>query len=203
MGNLAYSTQSPEKIGANVEEMLRKELAVSTPIPYQVEDANASKTTLGTVLGEGFGLLFGRQEVLLFSLNFQIQQPRPAQLQVHLNRHGIGCHGGSLLYRTPLNKAVDGEVSFDDRGRWNGDPATVQKLSTNRELSKRLTNFARMRSNVRGIDIQISRLAKILPQENGSLLVINTLPKMLAMGFSASLDAKEFFALAALIEITL
>jgi hypothetical protein len=67
MRNLAYSTQSPEKIGANVEEMLRKELAVSTPIPYQVEDANASKTTLGTVLGEGFGLLFGRQEVLLFS----------------------------------------------------------------------------------------------------------------------------------------
>ena len=33
MGNLAYSTQSPEKIGTNVEEMLRKELAASAPIP--------------------------------------------------------------------------------------------------------------------------------------------------------------------------
>jgi hypothetical protein len=200
MGNLAYSTQKPDKIGPNVEEMLRKELGVAQPLPYQVEDAEATKTTINTVLKEGAGLIFGRQEVLLFTLNFQIREPRAAQLQVHLNRQGIGCHGGTLIYSCPLSKSAGGEVSLDDRGRWAGDTGTVAKLGAVRDLAKRLGNFARTQSNVGGVDIRIQRLVRILPQSSGSLLLIATLPKMVSMGFSASLEAKEFFALAGLIE---
>jgi hypothetical protein len=209
MGNLAYATQKPEEIAHTVEEMLRKEINSSSPIPYTIEDAGAEKTTVGKVLKDAAELLFiGKEEEALFTMAFDISQPRPATLRVHLNRQGIGCHGGQLLYTTKLSKPVAGEVFLEEPkflvgSKFGGDPDAAKKLNSNKDLLKRAPKLARTESNVGGLDIEIPLFFRIVPDEQGSMLVINTLPKMVAMGFSASLDAKEFFEVAALVEKTL
>ena len=59
MSNLAFMGQSPEKISPVVEEKLKKEVGLSEPIPYKVEDQDISKVTVGTMLGDLASTLFG------------------------------------------------------------------------------------------------------------------------------------------------
>ncbi len=208
MGNLAFGNQKPEDIAPKIEEMLREELGGNSPVPYTVEDAGASKTTIGTLLKEGAGLLFGREEVLLFSVVFQLPGKRPATLNAHVNRQGIGAHAGELLYTAELSKPVKSEISlqppkFFSGPKFEGDPEKIEKLNANKDLLKQLGKLVRTKANVGGVDISIPFAAIIVPKGNGSILVINTLPRMVAMGFKAAMDAKDFLEIAATIEAAL
>jgi hypothetical protein len=53
------------------------------------------------------------------------------------------------------------------------------------------------------IKVKAPRIFAIAPQEGGSLLVINTLPRMTSMGMGAEVDATEFVEIAAAIEDSL
>lgn len=209
MGNLAYGHQKTEEIAANVEEMLRKELGMGSPIPYTIEDGNASKTSLGSVLTEGASLLFfGREEVLLFALVFKLPGTREASLRVHVNRQGIGAHGGELLYTAKLNKKIAGELNlmppkFLSSAKFEGDPQGAEKLNGNKDLIKQITKLARTKANVGGVDITIPLLVRIVPENEGSTLILATLPRMVSLGFSAMFDAQDFLNLAAAIEAAL
>lgn len=208
MNNLAYSSQDVEKVGPKIEELIRKEVGASSALAYEVEDGAAGKTTAGTVLAESVKLLFGGKETLLFSLYFNLSQPRPANLEVHVNKQGLGCHVGSLLYSAVLAKPVSGEASLEapktfGSSKFSGDPATSQKLNANGDLVKRANKFARTESQSGGIKIKIDRFCKVVPQDSGSLLVIRTLPRPTSMGTSATVDAKDFFDIAAMVEAAL
>lgn len=209
MGNLAYGHQKTEEIAANVEEMLRKELGMGSSIPYTIEDGNASKTSLGSVISEGASLLFfGREEVLLFALIFKLPGTREASLRVHVNRQGIGAHGGQLLYTAQLNKKIAGEVNltppkFLSSAKFEGDSEAAAKLNSNKDLIKQLTKLARTQANVGGVDITIPLLVRLVPNEEGSQLIIGTLPRMVSLGFSALLDAQDFLNIAAAVEAAL
>src|SRR5438067_10031786 len=114
MNNLAYTSQDPATVGPKVEEKVREELGASAPVAYQVEMGEAATVSVGSFLRDVGSALVGGKDEALFRLNFDLTQPRPAQLQVNINRQGVGSHVGLLLYSTKLAKPVAGEVSLED-----------------------------------------------------------------------------------------
>ncbi|MCL4506449.1 MAG: hypothetical protein M1434_08380 [Chloroflexi bacterium] len=208
MNNLAYGTQSPEKVAPQIEEKLRKELGSPSNIPYQVEDAGAAGASVGTVLGDMAKGLFGGHADLLFTVVFDISTPFPAQLRASVSRQGVGCHVGLLLYTTQMSKPVKSEVTFEaaklfGSAKFSGDPEIISRLNAKGEIAKRIGKFSRTESEVGGLTIKTERVAKLMPQDGGALLVISTLPRMTSMGMDASLDAREFMDIAALVRQTL
>ena len=208
MNNLLYGNQQPEKVSAQVEEKLRKELGDTVPVPFQIESGEAGKTTVGSVLGDMGRALIGGHANLLFALIFDIAAPRPAQLRVSVIRQGVGCYVGSLLYSTKLSKSVKSEVTLEPpktfgSSKFIGDTEAAAKLNAKGDIAKRVGKFARTQSDMGSITVKMDRLFKIVPQDSGSLLVINTLPRMTSMGMDAAMDSKEFMGIAGLIEAAL
>lgn len=208
MNNLAYTSHKIEVIGPKVEEKLREELGAPAPLPYQVEDGNAGEMTAGKFFSDIAGGILGGKSDVLFNLHFDLTQPRPVHLQVSMNRQGVGSHAGLLLYSTWLSKPVGSEVWLDDpkmfgKSKFKGDPMASERLNANGDLIKRANDFARVESQSGGMKLTIKRYCKIIPQEQGTMLVVGTLPRPIKMGFSASFDAADFFAIAAMIEASL
>lgn len=208
MNNLAYSSQQPDKVAPQVEEKVRKEVAATAPVPYKVEPAGVGDTTAGTVLADAArGLLGGRADTL-FTLVFDITAPRAAQLRAVVERQGVGCHVGPLLYSAPIARAVKGEVTLEapkmlGASKFTGEAEVCAKLNAKGDLLKRLGKLARTEAEIGGLTLKLERLVKLTPREQGALLVIGTLPRATSMGMDAALDVKEFLDLAALIESAL
>jgi len=208
MNNLAYTSQDAAYVGAKVEEKVREEVGASAPLTYQVETGEAGAATIGSFLSDiGSGLIGGKDETL-FRFNFDLSQRRPANLQVSINRQGVGSHAGLLMYSTKIAKPVAGEVALEDpkffgKSKFAGDATAAAKLNGNGDLIKRANDFARVESQSGGLTLKIKRCCKVIPHEGGSLLVIATLPRPTKMGFGAAIDAKDFFDIADLVEAAL
>jgi hypothetical protein len=208
MNNLLYANQQAEKIGPQVEEKVRKETGSTSPVAYTIESGEAGSTTVGLVLGDVARGLFGGKTNTLFTLVFDIATPRAAQLRATVIRQGVGAYIGSLLYSTQLSKTVKSEVSLEPPktfglSKFIGDADTITKLNAKGDIAKRIGKFARTKTEMGSITVEMARLFKIVPQDSGSLLIVNTLPRMTAMGMDAAIDAKEFFEIAAMIEAAL
>ncbi len=208
MNTLAYGNQQPEKVGAQVEEKLRKETGAAGPVPYQVESGGAAATSAATFLSDVAKGMFGGRPDLLFTLVFDLSTPRPAQLRASVDRQGVGCHVGAMLYSAQLSKAVKGEAALDapkmfGGSKFSGDAETAGTLNAKGDLLKRLGKLARTESEIGGLTIHGERLVRVAPAEGGSLLLVGTLGRPTSMGMDASLDAKEFFDLAAQVEAAL
>jgi hypothetical protein len=172
MNNLAYGTQQQEKVVPQVEEKLRKEVGASSPIAYQVQNSGAAGTSVGTVLGDMARGLFGGRPDALFTITFAINAPRPAQLQASVDRQGVGCHVGALLYSAKLSKPVKGEVTLEapkmfGASKFTGDAETAAKLNAKGDLLKRLGKLARTESEIGGMTLKLERIVKVVPQEQG------------------------------------
>jgi len=208
MNNLAYTSHDVAEIGPKVEEKIREEGGSEAPIPYQVEDGNAGEMTVGKFFGDIADRLRGAESNVLFNLHFDFAQPRPVHLRLSMNRQGVGSHAGRLLYSTQLAKAVGGEIYLEDpkffgKSKFKGDPAS-ERLNGNGDLVKLANELARVESQSGGLTLKIKRLCKVVPGENGGAqLIVATLPRPTKMGFSAAVDAPQFFELAQMIEATL
>jgi hypothetical protein len=205
MANIVFGNQKSDKIGPVVEEKLRKELGLSAPIPYTVEDAAAGKTSVGTVLKDMGSIFSGGQADLLFTLVFDISGPRPAKVYARVVRQGVGARVQELLFSTALSKPVKGEVMLEDpkligKPKFAGDDEAIKKLNSSGDLIKRANGFARHRSEYGGLVVDSERFFQIAPAAQGSMLVSTSLPRQIKMGFDSTLDAKEFFDIAALAE---
>jgi hypothetical protein len=208
MNNLAYTSQDAPTVGAKVEEKVREEVGASAPLAYQVETGEAGTATVSSFLSDIGHALVGGADETLFRLNFELTQKRPAQLQVSINRQGVGSHAGLLMYSTKLEKPIAGEVALEDpkffgKSKFAGDAAAAAKLNGNGDLIKRANDFARVESQSGGLTLKIKRCCKIVPHEGGSMLVITTLPRPIKMGFGAAIDAKDFFDIADMVEAAL
>lgn len=195
MNNLAYNSQQPEKVGAQVEEKLRKE-------------TGAAATSAATVLDDVAKGVFGGRPDLLFTLVFDLSTPRPAQLRASVDRQGVGCHVGVLLYSAQLSKPVKGEAVLEapkmfGGSKFGGDAETAGKLNAKGDLLKRLGKLVRTEAEIGGLTIKAERLVKVAPTGGGSLVLISTLPRPTSMGMDATLDAKEFFDVLAMMEAAL
>ena len=201
MNVLAYTTQDPAKVAAKLDEKLRDELGLTAPVPYTVEQAGGAGVTVGNVISGMGRMLFGGTADLMYTLVFDVPTPRPMQLRAHVNRQGVGCHVGGLLYSTRLAKPVAGEVALDEKkAQFGGEPGLAAKLNGNKDLVKRIDKLARTKANVGGVELTVPRLVQIKPDPAGTLLLVGTLGRSHAMGFKMSLDAKELLDVAAMVE---
>jgi len=208
MNNLAYNSQDAAVVGPKVEEKVREEIGAGSPVVYTVEQGNAGPSTVGAFLHNIGTQLVGGAEETLFHLHFDLQQPRCAHLQVSLNRQGVGCHVGLLLYSAPLARPVSGEIYLEDpkmlgKSKFIGDATACAKLNANGDLLKHVNDLARTESQAGGQTIKIKRYCRIVPEGNGSSLVLATLSRPTKMGFGATIDAQAFFEIANAIEKTL
>lgn len=204
MNNLAYSGQNGQEIGPKVEELLRKEVGAGGPIAFEVEDAGTAEVSARSMLKDVGTYLFSGNTTLLLTVHLHIPQPRVADLDVHMNRQGVGCYAGSLVFSTVIGKKVGGEVSFGDDGNFAGDAAAAGKLNAQKDLRKKCEAFAVTKGGITGFEVKLpGRVLKIAPHERGAQIVGVTLPKSKSMGFSASFGCKEFFEIAAQIEALL
>jgi hypothetical protein len=210
MNNLAYNSQDPAVVGPKVEEKVREDVGASAPLTYEVESADGSGggVSVGSVLRDMGRSLVGGNDETVFSLHFDLQQPRPTRIRINMNRQGVGTHAGLVLFSSPISKSIAGEVALEDpkffgKSKFAGDGAASAKLNGNGDLIKRANDLAKVESESGGLTLKIQRCCKVIPHEGGSLLVVATLPQTTKMGFSATIHAKEFFELANLVEATL
>ncbi len=208
MNNLAYSKQKSEDVAPQVEEILRKDLGMNVAVPYSVAEAGGAVGAIESIAQDAAKFFFGGNETLLFKLKFDIASPRTASIQVNINRQGIGCHAGSVTFSTFINKTIGGEVSLEEpktfgTSKFVGDAGATAKLNGNKDLLKAADKFARVKSNMGGVELKMNRYFKLIPASNGTHIVVITFPRALSMGFSATTDAKDFFTLAAMIEAAL
>ncbi len=205
MNNLAYSTQDIDKIGPKVEEILRQDLGLNTPLEYSVSLADAPVENLVASFAKGLSVaVFGGKEKVLCNLVFNITNPRPVHIVMMINKMGIGCHVGSIAFITPINKTVGGVVSMEGpkvfgSSKFTGDAAAIAKLNNNKELLKLAEKFARVKSDVGG-GLKMERYVQLEPADTGSVLTIATLPRAYSMGMKASTDANDFITIASLME---
>ncbi len=207
MNNLAYTSQDPQNVGAKVEELLRKEVGAENPLPFTVVDAGGVDTGAATFAVDAMRVLFGGKTTVLFTLVFDVAQPRPFRLEAHAIRQGVGSHIGALLYSAPLSKPVSaasvlGEHKTFGSPKFSGDAAASERLNRG-DLSKRADKFARSSSNIGGFETKLPRVFQVAPDGDVAVLQACTLPRATSMGMGASMDAKEFCDLAALVEAAL
>jgi len=208
MNNLAYSSQQADSIGPKVEEIVRKDLGSNEPLNYEIVDQGIPKEgALSKILNDSASFLFGGKETLLFTVNFNIQQPRNVILSISINRQGIGCHAGSLVFSTFINKPISAPVTMEGpkvfgTSKFIGDATATSKLNSNKDLLKLTDKFARTKTDVAG-GLKMERFVKLEPFNNGATLVIITLARATSMGIGATTDAKDFFSIAGMIEAAL
>jgi hypothetical protein len=209
MNNLAYNSRDPQTVGPKVEELIRKELGAAGPIAYTVAEGSPEPYTVGSALKTAFVDLVGGQLQSAFHLNFELPPPTPARLQVSMCQFGIGCTAGSTLFTSQLSKSVGGEVALEPppgflrSSKFVGNPEASAKLNANSDLLKLANKFARTECPFGGHKLKRERLLKIVPDEQGCALIAGSLPRTTSMGLSATVDSKDFFELASLIERSL
>ncbi len=204
MNNLAYSTQDLEKVGSKVEEILRQDLESSSPLIYSVNVPDAPKENMALAFTKALSVaIFGGREKLLCNFLYSISSPRPVDIVINMNKMGVGCHAGSTVFTTTLSKKVDAPVEMEGPKTFGSSKfkggSSAEKLNSSKELLKLAEKFARTKSDVGG-GMKMDRYVKIEPTENGSTLTIATLPRAYSMGMKSTTDAKDFIAIASLME---
>ncbi|MEI6123130.1 MAG: hypothetical protein WCQ95_05815 [Bacteroidota bacterium] len=205
MNNFAYQSQKPEVVAPKIEEILRKDLGCTQPLPFSVDAQDAPNDgMLGAILKDSRAYLFGGKEKLLFTVNFDLDKPQPATIHVNVNRQGIACHAGSVVFSTHISKTVKGEVSLEGpkmfgTSKFVGEPDACAKLNSNKALLVLVDKFARTKSDIGG-GMKMERFVKMEPSPEGATLVIISLPRATSMGMSATTDASQFFEIAQLLE---
>ena len=206
MNNGAYMSQDPATLGPKVEEIVRADLGLTSPVPFEIVTGDGKKLGPGTFLSDAATHLFGGEEALLMIVCFDLQQPRPVSVQVRLNRQGVGSHIGSILYSTRLAKPIGGEVSLEEpkmlgSSKFTGDATAAARLNSNKDLVKRAGKFAR--TEAPNFKLKAPRLFQVKPEDGVATVVAASLARSYGMGFKVSLDVQEFIDLAGLIEASL
>jgi hypothetical protein len=207
MNNLAYGHQQPEKIAASAEEIVRKDLGASEPITFRIVDAGAAPASVASVLTDIKNVLGSGSTTPLLSVELDLPGPRRATLLARFLRQGVGCYCGSLLFTVPLNRSIDREVTIEDHKSF-GSPKflggeAAARLNAAKDLAKRVDKILRTEVEMGSIKVRISRLFRLVPSQDGSLVILGTLPRLTSMGMSATTDAREVLEVVAAIEAAL
>ncbi|GHO49042.1 hypothetical protein [Ktedonospora formicarum] len=204
MLNFAYNSQDPNKIVPLIEATLRKELGAPTQLPCQVIHTGENGISVKGLLLDALNF-----STTLFLIQFSLSLPRPFQLQVKIDRQGLGALLGSLTYSAPLAKPVGGEVSLEPpkifgNSKFVGEAQTTVRLNASGALIKNANKLTQTESELGQYRFEIERYLKIIPQAPSPLLVVHSLPRKTGLiGLSATLNSKDFFELLAQVEAAL
>ncbi len=201
-----FKNHHSEYVAPRIEEKLRDEIGATLPLSYQLEGNQTAHVTVGTVIDDAVRMLARSSGNTLFTLYFEVEHPRSFQFQVQVTRGGVGSFIGGLLYSAQLTKSTPGEISLEKprtfgNSKFTGNNQLSEKLNYQTELIKQANKFSRTRIGYSGIIVQIPRFFKLVPNERGTLLVINTLPKTSLT--NCLLGIKDFLELVGQLEAAL
>ena len=214
---MLFFSDKLEKNAPRIEEKLRKELRLPTPLPFEVEvEGSFRPGSVGQLLGDlGQDLSLALVGVggmrTLYTLRFDVAVPRPVEIRVPVLTGGNRIVLGGLLYTTTLGCSVSGQMSLEppeDAGlfggcKFTGDPTLAAKFNANKPVLKLVNKFVRDSYMVGETEIEVSRFFKLSPAGQRSVLSIQTVPRSTWFGMGSSFDAAEFIQIASLIESTL
>lgn len=207
MNNLVYGNQHPDKIAASVEEIVRKDVGSSGPIVYRITGGDAAPASLASVLTDIGNVLGSGATTPLLTVEMDLPGRHPASLTARMLRQGVGCYCGTLLFTVTLGRPIDGEVTIEDHKSFGspkflgGDAAG--RLNAAKDLARRVDKVLRTEVEMGSIKVKAPRLFRIVPGENGALLILGTLPRLTSMGMGATTDAREILEIAGAIEAAL
>ena len=207
MNNLIYGNQQPDKIAAGVEEIVRKDVGAAEPIVYRIAAGDATPASLVSVLTDIGNVLGSGSTTPLLNVELDLPGPRPASLTARMLRQGVGCYCGTLLFTVTLGRPIGAEVTIEDHKSF-GSPRflggeAAGRLNVVKDLAKRVDKVLRTEVEMGSIKVKAPRLFRVVPGENGALLVLGTLPRLTSMGMGATMDAREILEIAGAIEAAL
>lgn len=135
MNNLVYSTNIPEIVAPQIEEILREDLGLTMPLTYKVELFEENKpNTLGKI-NDSF---FGGAIKPIFSVTFEINQPRNMYVTFLVKAMGLlkGSSAFKILFHTKLRRSFNSHISFEEprffgTSKFKGDANEIEKLNAN------------------------------------------------------------------------
>jgi hypothetical protein len=83
--------------------------------------------------------------------------------------------------------------------KFAGDPEVSGGLNANGDLLTLANKLARTDAMFGGRGLRRDRLLKIVPDGQGCVLIVGSLPRAIALGLKATVDSKDFFDLASVI----
>jgi len=208
VNTLVFASQDAVRIGAVIEQKVRTGIGATAPVPYAVLRPGDPMPSTAPLLADIVRSLGADRRPALFTFVFSLPGPRSVELRARIDRDGIGGHVGSLLYSAHVSKSVAGEVTIENHRllgipKFVGDPAAAARMNAVGELVKRVDRLARTHWYIGSIMVRTPRIFRVAPQDGGALVVLNTLPRITAMGLDTEIDAAEFLQIAAAIEAIL
>jgi hypothetical protein len=193
-------TRNIEKAGAEFEKVIRKELGVSSPIPWSVEEAQ-QKSTLYSV-GEFLAVFGGRLNVTA-KLVYNLPAPLPSQLHIGVIQVGINTFPAILQFVAELSKTIAGKATYGQMtspiGEFRGDLSICEKLNGNKEVLTLASNLYRGKVTVSRVTVNIIPALEVSGDGQASHLMIRKV--LLFKGFATVLyQVKEFLQLRSLID---
>lgn len=207
--NSKFFVESSTLISRAYAKKLQKELAISSTVEVETMEANPEKKFLAYIWRSMTDEFFrGSKHKKLFTVLATIKEPRVIHVEIPISKIPEGgAYGGILYYSTLIPVPLQGEMSFNGF-RFSSftdgpDSILAERVNANSALLNMANSFAQTMGKVAGYSLSVPRYFQLIPQEGGCLLKVATFPIITMFGFGCSLRAKEFVALADMVEKTL
>ena len=194
-------TRNVEKAGADFEKMIRKELGVSSPVPWSVEEIQ-QKSKLYSV-GE-FLAVFGGSLSITAKLVYNLPAPLPSELHIGVIQVGINTFPAILQFVAELSKTIAGKATYGQTtsllGEFRGDLSICEKLNGNKEVLTLASKLYRGKITASRVSVNIIPALEVSGDGQASHLMVRNV--MYVKGFTGLYQVKEFLQLRSLIELS-
>jgi hypothetical protein len=202
MAAVTWLSHKSEKFVPEIEKTLGKDLKGFPPPPCQLLPPESMGIPTGSLLPR---LQQTHGEPPLLYIYFKGTTPRLFEMQGFLKKARLATTLQRLIYAVPLVKPVRGPVRLGEQKSFGSSPfegeAEAALLNERKDLLKLANKLACTSVSYGNVMITISRYLVIQPASTGSLLVLHTLPRLQAFGWT--LLAGEVMDLATMIEAAL
>lgn len=197
--------RDPQTVGQKVETILKKELQVSSAIPWEVE-GESRKAVLRDYL-IGFGENLGGAQ---YKLTYTLPTERSSCLQIGIIFAGLTWVPGALLYYYEMASIIESEIKFQkkegflgfgSKSFFEGTSSYCEELNLRHDILKKFSNLVLAETKYGNIKISVPALAVITPSDSGAALIVLTLPRFGI--FKPQLQSNEFIKLASLLDETI
>lgn len=204
-----FKTHDPVAGARQMEELVRADLACSSPVPYGIFGVQGAASKHPALSDYALRALGGRP-TSLYSIEFELPGQRRALLLASMMRNADWAYCGSLAYSVLINRRIPQEIGFEKRKAVVIGPHFVggeaaEKLNRVPGLTGRTNKILEESMFVATALLKQPPILRLSPADEGTWLLIRTLPvvKMGMRSRTATTNAGKVLQLAADIEAAL
>ena len=147
-----------------------------------------------------------------FTITFDVDDPMPWQMAVHVYRTLDHCLVGarldlSVVLRGSLSRSVRAALSTStypgSMCGFAGEPLVARLLTADRHLMDRLSQLSRTQMHTPFHIVKLPASASLEPHPRGALFRLRTMPELTELAVAPTFQAAEFLSIAARIEAKL